>query len=82
MDIILKSGYVVKNVEPTNGTKSVIGLWVWATSQARDQILTFKGVTVITSEIAAITNYDTDEYPEYDARAEQEIDITDDDLPF
>ena len=67
----------MKNVKPTNGTKSVIGLWVWATSQARDQLLTFKGFTVRTSEIAAMS-YPEQDYPEYDARAEQEIDI---DLP-
>ncbi len=57
MDIILKSGYVIRNIKPKDNTENIIGLWVWSTKQATDQLLTFENVTVRSSEIAAIENY-------------------------
>lgn len=58
MNIILKSGYVIRNIKPKDNTENIIGLWVWSTKQATDQLLTFENVTVRSSEIAAIENYE------------------------
>jgi hypothetical protein len=60
MKVILKSGYVIEDVEVTDSTKSVIGLWIWSTKQNVDQLLTFKRVTIRSSEIAAISEHETE----------------------
>lgn len=96
MKIILNSGRIIENVKTTDNTKSPIGLFIWAINQARDQILTFDKISVRASQIAAILEDDEQENYnpfqlgerksnnnyEYDARAEQEINISDDDLPL
>ena len=84
MKIVLTNGKVLKNVRVIDNTKSAIGLFIWAINQARDQVLTFDKVAVKCSQIAAIIEDEEDRtmLPNYDARAEQEVVITDDDLPF
>jgi hypothetical protein len=64
--VILKSGHVIEDVEITDNTKSAIGLWVWSTKQNTDQLLTFKGITIRSSEIAAIEDHNNEDIPMYD----------------
>jgi hypothetical protein len=70
MKVILKSGIVIPNVQSQDRTKNPMGLWVWANKQAVDQLLSFEGITIRASQIAAIIE------------EEIEINITEKDLPF
>lgn len=52
--IILKSGHIFENVRCLDSTKSVIGLWIWSRKQVIDQVLSFDGLSILSSDIAAI----------------------------
>lgn len=56
MDIILKSGHVIRDVKSKDSTKSPIALWKWALSQPIDNVLGFDKLSVLSSQIAAITH--------------------------
>lgn len=92
MDIILKSGYIIKDVKSKDSTKNPIALWIWSQNQARDNILAFDKVSILGSQIAAILDDKT--YPNSSLKeAVKQIEnkpiyeksiseIGDDDLPF
>ena len=52
MNVILNSGYVIKDVELLDKTRSPVGLLVWSTKQKMDPILTFNKLSVRASQIA------------------------------
>lgn len=90
MKVILKSGVIIPNVKSTDRTRSPVGLWVWASRQARDELLSFEDITIRASEIAAIIGEEEDNsYQDSLNKATKlfeqpkaEINITDDDLSF
>ena len=60
--IILKSGYVIDNVESLDSTKNPVGLWIWAKNQKVEQILSFKGANISSEDIAAILEPDKNNF--------------------
>jgi hypothetical protein len=89
MKVILKSGIVLDNVQSVDATKNPIALFVWSTRQARDEVLSFKGITIRSSEIAAVIDNENpnngnslnDAVKMFENR-NTTINLNDDDLPF
>lgn len=60
MDIILKNGIEFNSINPTETSRNPIGLWQWSVKQNSEQVLTFKELSILSSEIA-IMKYSNEE---------------------